>query len=28
MGVREVEDPEAVLARGRAVLRGEDEEGI
>ncbi|MCP4541856.1 MAG: ATP-binding protein [Chloroflexi bacterium] len=28
MGVREDEDPEAVLARGRAVLRGEDEEGI
>ena len=29
MGVREAEDPEAVLARGRAVLRGEeDAEGI
>jgi len=28
MGVREVEDPEAVLTRGRAVLRGDDEEGI
>ena len=25
MGVREAEDPEAVLARGRAVLRGEDD---
>jgi len=29
MGVREAEDPEAVLARGRALLRGdEDGEGI
>ncbi len=29
MGVRETEDPEAVLARGRAVLRGEEDgEGI
>jgi len=29
MGVREAEAPEAVLARGRAALRGEeDEEGI
>jgi len=26
MGVRETEDPEVVLARGRAVLRGEEEE--
>ncbi len=28
MGVGEIEDPEAVLARGRAVLRGEDEAEI